>query len=185
MKIEYILFIVISLIFIKCKNESNQTEESGIVLKTVLKGSYSLPQVENVLQYQKDSIYYFLVEIKLINKTNYSREFITHSCSAGGNVVVDNKEISICINDCSMNVTEIIKLLPDKEFSLPVILQIKKESKVVDNKIRLGFLFLNPNDIDFKKSADIFIQSLDKLQNIVWSAPIILSSSISQPYEIK
>jgi len=156
--------------------------EPGIYFKAILRGSFNLPEID-AYNSENDSIYYFLVEAKLINSTNSSFEFLTYTCTTVGNIVVENKNIAPCVNNCSGNSLITIKLKPKQEFSLTVILKTFKANTY--ENVKIGWLLLNQNMVshdDYRKVLEI---NREKLVNVIWSNPIYLDESISLPYEIR
>lgn len=178
------IFIVLTyLIAINTNNSQkhNKSNEHELDLKAVVKGVYNLPEKD---LNGNDSLYYYLVEIRLTNNSKSIVEFITFSCASGANIVIstaNNTLIKTCSNNCGQNSMKLINLKPKQGFLLPVILAARKE--VLGSKIQLGWVLLNDYD-DFKNYINKDEGKKDQ-ENIVWSNTIKLVISGGQPYEIK
>jgi hypothetical protein len=160
---------------VKEKNEQN------LNLKPVFKGIYYYLEKDSANEDCCKSIY-FLVDVKIINYSDSIIEFIVYDCSIAENIVTDTKELHVCINSCTSNRKTIIKLMPNQEFSVPVIFKSKNE---INFKVKIGFVILSPKNIN---SDDVFLtlkESVENLKNVLWSNPIYINLGCGQPYEIK
>src|SRR5450759_663100 len=100
---------------IKRNNVKIGKKESKLVLTANLKASYS-----------NNNSYYYLVDLKLINNTKAECEFYTLTCGSLINVLTDSKQLSFLYHNCPTNFGVLVKLLPNQEYSIPVILLRKK-----------------------------------------------------------
>lgn len=172
-----ILFVLISSIF-SCqegkntnKNKIKNSGETGLVLKPVFKGRYDIAGSM------------FLVEVKIINKTNSTIKFLTYSCSTAANIIVDTKKIDICPNVCSRNLTVRIILNPNQEFRIPVILKTTVENSY--NKIRIGWIMIEDNGYNSEHVDEFLLKNQEDSKNVLWSAPFTIEAVYGQPFEVE
>ena len=173
MKPIYILSFLLAFTF--CGNKQSSIN-SNIVLKSYLNGVYNIPR-------EIDSVYYFLIEVRLINNTNFPIEFLTMNCSTGSSLVFDSEYFKTCINNCSRNFMVPIKLIPKQEFSFTTILEANEN---FPDFLKIGWIFINSKDLEgiddyFKKLK----RSREELENIIWSAPLELKHAGGRSYEIR
>lgn len=163
-------------------------KESKLVLKAIFKGGYSNFNNEN------DSNYYYLVDVKLINKTKSNYEFWTLSCASLVNILTNSKQVNFLYHNCSGNSATIIRLKPNQEYSIPVVLLRNKNIKEFEREIKFGFVFNQPKyrlglnipkliiDKDPIRETE---EMRDKQENVIWSDPIELSTVSFNPFEIR
>lgn len=156
-------------------------QETKLVLKAVFRGGYS--NFEN----DKDSNYYYLVDIHLINNTDSICEFITYSCSSLINILSDHKEYGYLFHNCASNYDTPVRLRPKQEFTLPVILFRNSHLYKSDDPVKFGFILLTRKYLfSQEESAYVLLDRMRKRQeNIIWSSPIILHTTSFHPYEIR
>jgi hypothetical protein len=175
------ILVFISFFFVSSVEEINQNESNKLVLKAIYRGNYSLPT--DKFSNKSDSIYYFLIDVKLINNTNKLVEFITFSCTPIGNIVLKSNTFNICPNNCINNGYFPVKLKTGQEFSIPVILEASKKN--ADNCIKIGWALLTE---DNTKSVDNYLEVLlkakTKYENVIWSNEICLDRVGGNPIEI-
>ncbi len=180
MKVIYTFFIIVSSFFLSNIKDVNQKKEADLGIKATFRGYYSFP--ENY--YSKDSMYYFLIEVKLINNTCDSIEFLTNSCTPVGNVVLESKNFKIYVNNCINNRNIPITLKPGQEFSIPLLLVANKKN--ANCYIKIGWALLTK---DNTKSIDNYLKVLEKAktkyENVIWSNQIYLDKAGGQPIDIK
>jgi hypothetical protein len=179
-----ILFIILLLIFsVPCiEKKCHHNSEPNLEFKAELKGSYKLPQIENAFPNDNESIIYYMIEVKLINRSDSIINFITYSCSVIGNIALSSNDVKKCYNRCSGNSPMIIHLKPTQEFSMPIILQSTKSNS--NSYINIGWIFLDAKilpDIDLKQTLS---NPVNMIQNIIWCNSIYLDSSGGKPFEI-
>lgn len=167
------------VLFSSCYNDKGNSISQRPTVTATLKGIFS--PLEDIQTCPCADNIYFLVDIKLVNTTEAHIKFLTYSCSAAENIVVEKKDIKTCVPGCSANYSEIIDLKPKEEFSLTIILKAKNGI----NEVKIGYVFLTPD----KVRADQFIltlnNSIKSLQNVIWAEPIYLDKEHGKPYEIK
>lgn len=167
--------VIVNLFLQLCSEKSNNLKESEVVLKSYLKSVYNLPR-------GNDSIYYLLVEVKIINNSNSKIEFLTMSCSTGENLVFDSGNVNDCINNCSGNSLAPITLNPKQEFS---VLSILKTTKDIPKYLKIGWVLVNDKDIgSLRDFFNILEESKGKLENIIWGAPLELTYAGVCPFEV-
>lgn len=150
---------------------------SDLVLKAICRGGFSFPD--------DDSSYYFLVEIKIINNTISSQEFVTYSCSSLINVLVDSKEVKFFYHNCSSNYPYHIKLKPNQEFSLPIMLQTKRKNWSSNNKVKFGYIIMHPRRLKDNESVSQILENMrEQQENVIWSEPIELNVTSFKPFKI-
>lgn len=167
--------LCISLVLISCQIEAQ--DYSGLVLKPILKGDYNLPQFRDSIAHGTPC--YFLVELKIINESQLIKEFIIYSCSATECLILDQDCVQVCFNNCGKNSITLISLKPGQVYSLPIILQQKKDTC----RIRIGFIPISP-----KIKRDYLSELLERHKNhkdIIWSDPLQLVPGGGQIYEVK
>jgi len=167
--------------FFSCNSQKDAGGNPPINIEAIIKGCYNLPQYDSRLYY--DSTYYFLTEVKITNSSEKNVEFLTFSCTTPGNVVFEAPFAIIDINNCSNNHMRKINLGPKQEFSLPFIFQVSK--RYLQRSISIGWIFLNPTEVDPANELKIFDESRKKLKNIVWGPSIKLDPSSGSPYVIE
>jgi hypothetical protein len=179
MKLTYIIFAFVFLIPLHNNSTTSQVKEPGLIFNAVLKGTYNFPEHTG-----NDSLYYFLIEVKLTNNLDSSILFLAYDCATAGNIVVDNNNINTCYNMCAGNSLSTFKLNPSQEFSLLIILKTKRE--YVFSKIKLGWIWLTyENTISSDNYLQVFEKSKKNLENILWSNPLQLSMSDGIPWVVK
>ncbi len=179
MKLKYLLFVYLILLTCCRNNASETTVESNLVLKATLKGSCFNPYSGN-----KDS--YFLVEAKLVNKTNKVFEFVSYSCATVGSIVTNSKEIVPLPVACSANSPTLIRIKPNHEFVMPVILFNKGSYNIDYDTIKLGFILLNPKEIkDIDKFHDVIRLCRESNTNVLWSDDNWLHITNGNSYEVR
>jgi hypothetical protein len=152
-------------------------EDKDLKLVVSCDGGLMLPK--------NDKNNYFLVDIMVVNQTRRIQEFTTYSCAVLSNIITDSDNIRFFYQRCSGNGPMVITLKPNQRFKMPVIMQIDKESFYKNNKIKFGFVILNPNDV-----RDTFVsQQLEEMrenkENIIWSEPLELSGTSNTPFRIE
>lgn len=157
-------------------------KESKLILTASLKASYS-----NV------NSYFYLVEIKLINNAKTECEFYTLSCGALINILTDSKQVSFLYNNCPTNYGVFVKLLPNQEYSIPIILYRNKNMPGFKFNVKFGFIINKPKSRPFLKNSSLTNQEIfeelklmrEKKENVIWTDPIILTTTNYCPYEIR
>jgi hypothetical protein len=186
---------LILLIFFSCSNnkENNKNnvnignKESKLVLTASLKASYS-----NFVN-SNDKNYYYLVELKLINNTKTECEFYTLTCGGLVNVLTDSRQVNFLYDNCSTNFGVVVKLLPNQEYSIPVILLRNKSMQGFRSSVKFGFIINKPKSSVLSKNSSLTNQEIfdelklmrEKQENIIWADPIILTTTNCSPYEIR
>ena len=165
------------LIFPFKMKESNLKETDELAMEVVLKGRYVFP-----FDTGHDSIYYYLVDVKLTNNTDSIIKFLAYNCSAAANIVVDKKYITLCAMNCGENSKAVIKLKPKQEFSLPVILMANLRHE--HNQVRIGFILLKPTEENFWNFPRLLESYRKSFKNVVWSSAFELTI-YGHPYEIR
>jgi hypothetical protein len=182
--------ILIILICFSCSDNAGNNrnnvkigkKESKLVLTANLKASYS-----------NDFNYYYLVELKLINNTKTECEFYSLTCGSLINVLTDSKQVSFLYHNCPTNFGVLIKLLPNQEYSIPVILYRNKYMQSFKFNVKFGFIINKPKSGPFSKNSSLTNQEIfaelklmrEKQENVIWTDPIILTTTNYSPYEIR
>lgn len=182
--------IIIILICFSCSENSGTDKnnvrpgkrESKLVLTANLKASYS-----------NDFNYYYLVDLKLINKTSTECEFYSLTCGSLINVLTDSKQVSFLYHNCPTNFGILVKLLPNQEYSIPVILFRKKYVQSFKYDVKFGFIINKPKSRPFSKNSSLTDQEIfaelksmrEKQENVIWTNPILLTTTNYSPYEIR
>ena len=171
----FVLSFCLSLF--NCQIETHK--DSGLAVKTVLKGDYNLPQFAG--SHVNDSTYYFLVEVNLVNKNHSEIKFLTYSCSPIECFVLNTDSVQICFNNCNKNSLTLINLKPKGVYSLPIILQANSKNPTCH--VKVGFILLDP---DIKESyLDVLSKRRKSLKDVIWSESIFLHPGGGLIYEIK
>jgi hypothetical protein len=178
---EFIILLSFLSIPFSCHLGKSDLKECKLSIKPNLKGIYYYLGKDSVNSPRCDNIF-FLIDVKLVNETDSTFSFLINDCSTTENVVVDTKDLIICINSCTRNGLRIIDLKPHQEFSVPVILKAKKE---IDYKIKIGFILLSPKDIGADDFFLKLIYCVQNLKNVLWSNSFRIGLNYSFPYEIK
>jgi len=173
MKLIRIITIVTIVIFLNNCGASCQIKEPGLVLKAILKGSYTLSK--------GDESHYFLVDIDLCNNTDSTCSFVAYSCETNLSLVVDYKPVVICSNKCGGNFARLINVKANQTFSIPVILKVDSYNDVIDKPIKLGLVMLRCDD--FSEVIKLILQKKERGEDIIWSSPFFLDG-YGQPYEL-
>lgn len=176
------IFLLLSIVTVfLLRDKENGEKEPALKLEPVFKGIYYYLEKDSADEDCCKNVYY-LIDVKIINHSDSIIEFIVFDCTLAENIITDTKELKVCINSCSPNSTTIIKLLPNQEFSVPVIFKSKNE---IDFKVRIGFVIISPKDVWADKIFSTIVESLENLKNILWSDPINIGLKYGHPYEIK
>lgn len=165
----------------KIKDPKIARKEDKLVVKANLVASYS--NYSN----PRDRNYYYLVDVKLINNTNKECEFYTLICGSLVNIITDSGQLSFLYHNCSSDLAALIKLHPKQEYSVAVILVRNKYIKEFNHNVRFGFIISKPKTGPITNHAIVSdLKSMrEKQENAIWSAPVILTATNSNSYEIK
>ncbi|MGA1977988.1 MAG: hypothetical protein ABSG89_09060 [Bacteroidales bacterium] len=177
-RIFFLLVIIILIIVCRAGNNGKEIKPNVIAIS---KGTFCYMEYDSL----KDPCgrhYYYLIDVKIINNSDSTIEFWATTCTTGATVVADTKELFNCINSCTKNGFKIIRLKPKQEFSLPVIFRSEKE---IDFKVKIGFIYLNPKNINASAYFDELFKCRRTLENVIWSVPIGIGLGYNQPYEIR
>lgn len=171
------MLVIAFLYLLQLGSEGKNSDDKGLIVTALLKGTY----------YQetgpcKGNVHY-LVEINVMNISNEIKEFMTYDCTTAGNVVSDSKGIVNWVNLCPSNSMTEIKLKPKQIFSVPVILLSEKE---INTKVKFGFICLNRKIVASPEDFYLIInKSREKLENVIWSEPIMIDIRYGNHYTIK
>jgi hypothetical protein len=180
MKVLCTFLIIANSFFLSNNKDVNQKKGTELGIKATLRGCYSFSENYN----STDSMYYFLIEVKLINNTYDQIEFLTHSCTPVGNLVLESENYKICVNNCRNNQNIPIKLKPGQEFSIPLLLKANKRN--ANCYIKIGWALLTKENT---KSIDNYLKVLEKAktkyENVIWSNQFYLDTAGGQPIDIK
>jgi hypothetical protein len=156
---------------------SNLKDTDELAIEVVLKGRYVFPYYTG-----HDSIYYYMVDVKLTNNTDSIIKFLAYDCSTAANIVVDKEYVTLCAMNCGGNSKAVIKLKPKQEFSLPVILMANLRYE--QSQVRIGFILLQPTKENFWNFTSLLESYRKSLKNVVWSSAFELTMN-GHPYEIR
>jgi hypothetical protein len=180
MKILYfflVLFICSSFLNL---DALSQKVNNPLIVEAVSRGAYNLP----ISNKGHQPPYYYLLELKLINKSDHTSKFLTFCCTPMGNMLIDSKEYIICPPICYGNSIQTIRLEPGQTFCISVI--IKNDIEKLNDSIRVGWIYLNnenTTDVD-----DFYIKLGEAHQNknyVIWSKKMSLEIFDSVPIEIQ
>jgi len=174
-----IVLLSLVSIFLPVDMGKRETEQS-LQLKTVFKGVYYYLEKDSANENCCKHIYY-LVDVKIINNSDSVAEFIGYDCTTAENIVTDTKELQVCINSCPSNSQIVFKLMPKQEFSVPVIF---KSPNSIDFKVKIGFVILSPKNISWDDAFPAIEESVENLENVLWSDPIKIGLNLAKPFEV-
>lgn len=163
------------------------TKESGLFLTANLLACYSNYSNPN------DKNYYYLLELSLKNQTNNEYEFYTLSCGSLVNIVTDSKQLGFLYHNCSKNYGVLVKLKPQQEYNIPVIVLRNRYMQGFLHNVKFGFIFNERKSTPFNKNTPLTneeiiseLQALrEKQENIIWSDPVPLTATNFKQYEIR
>ncbi len=163
------------------------TKESGLFLTANLLACYSNYSNPN------DKNYYYLLELSLKNQTNTEYEFYTLSCGSLVNVVTDSKQLGFLYHNCSKNYGVLVKLKPQQEYNIPVIVLRNRYMQGFLHNVKFGFIFNERKSTPFNKNTPLTneeiiseLQALrEKQENVIWSDPVPLTATNFKQYEIR
>ena len=163
------------------------TKESGLFLTANLLACYSNYSNPN------DKNYYYLLELSLKNQTNTEYEFYTLSCGSLVNVVTDSKQLGFLFHNCSKNYGVLVKLKPQQEYNIPVIVLRNRYMQDFLHNVKFGFIFNERKSTPFNKNTPLTneeiiseLQALrEKQENVIWSDPVPLTATNFKQYEIR
>jgi hypothetical protein len=160
-------------------------EEGKVIVIPTFRGRYFHDN-------DKDSSTFFLFDVKLINHSKSQIEFWTLTCSPSVNVLIDSDQLNFFIPECSGNSIKIIKLNPNQEFLMPIVLQYSGIYKDINSPIRFGFIIDKPKYKGLSKQPAFDRDPRDELyemrkskKNVIWSEPVDLFSTNNYLYEIR
>lgn len=176
----YTILIIVFLLSHLKDEKSKISENQGIILKSTLRSTYEILGDKN----GNEITYYFLIEVKLVNNSNSSLEFLTQMCTTGANIVIDSKDINLFVNNCSNNSITKITLNPKQEFS--VIEKFYSKEKDLPDKIKIGWIMF-PTKKDFYSQNFYEVLNMYKksLENVIWSEPLELHYAGGKTFDIK
>lgn len=163
------------------------TKESGLLLTANLLACYSNYGNPN------DKNYYYLLELSLNNQTDTEYEFYTLSCGSLVNVVTDSKQLGFLYHNCSKNYGVLVKLKPQQEYNIPVIVLRNRYMQGFLHNVKFGFIFYERKSTPFNKNTPLTneeiiseLQALrEKQENVIWSDPVPLTATNFKQYEIR
>lgn len=181
MKNVFLFLLFLSLI--QCTTSTtNKIEKKEYVITAVQKGAYNFQRDYSSLISRNDSIYNYLFEMKIKNNGNEILRFVTFSCSIIDNVVLDSKEIFLCVNNCAKNSMQIIELKPLEELIFPIILQTNQKNAY--NHLKIGFVLIQPSKNINNFKEELYMKKKN-FENIVWTSIIQLHPASGTPYELR
>lgn len=163
------------------------TKEAGLFLTANLLACYSNYSNPN------DKNYYYLLELSLKNQTNTDYEFYTLSCGSLVNVVTDSKQLGFLYHNCSKNYGVLVKLKPQQEYNIPVIVLRNRYMQGFIHNVNFGFILSERKSTSFNKNTPLTneeiiseLQTLrEKQENVIWSDPVPLTATNFKQYEIR
>lgn len=165
MQKHHLLILAVIACFTSC-NAVGQVNRSGLILEGRQLGTYFQPPC--------DSSYIFLFEAQIINYSNVPKEFVAYSCLTAFNFLTDNNEVNLIGNPCSENAPLTFRLASGDKLTIPLILNIKQSAKKNIDSIRIGFVFLAPQDFSWETFRDSIAEKKMQKTNILWSEPVSL-----------
>jgi hypothetical protein len=180
--------LIVLVLCISCNDKSKENHKNiiparkNLLLTAKLDASFS--DVRN---------YYYLIDLRLKNKTKSTCEFYTLSCGSLINILTDSKDVSFLYHNCPSNIGILVRLKPDQEYSIPIILLRPCYHQVHDFDVKFGFIINKPrtkllSKNEFPGDQEIFNelkQMRTKQENVIWSEPIVLTTTNYCPYEIR
>lgn len=141
-----------------------------------------------------DTSAFFLFDIILTNYTKKEVEFWTLTCTPQANVVINSDLLNFFIPQCNSNGPRLIKLSPNQQFIVPIVLQSSAHNiKGLGSQFKFGFIVNEPKyKIGLDKTLDPTQIPYDELmrmrrtkENTIWSKPFDLFGDNYFLYEIR
>ena len=125
-------------------------------------------------EFEKLDGFFYFISINLINYTDSTLYFWSMTCSWEENWVFNNNVIKLYGHACDNNSPCIRMLEPGKSFNFKGIVHIFEDLKYIENNgIRLGFVFINKNEISNVSSfREILDFKFKERKDIIWSGPL-------------
>jgi len=181
-------FILLLLCF-SCNNNIEKEKDPTKIVKKEEKLFVEANLIASYINYTnpRDRNLYYLVDIKLINNSNKDCDFYTLICGALVNIVTDSKQLSFLYHNCSANQASLIKLHPKQEYSVSTILVRNKYISNFNHNVRFGFILNKPKTGPITNHEIVTdLKSLrEKMENVIWSDPVILTATNYNSYEIR
>ena len=167
----------------------------SIILATSCKTNTSVIPFENGITFQTNFIgnslmicpdtgdRYFLINSKLVNHTDKEFEFVAFSCATASSIVINHVCIEPCVSACSMNYPTVIRLEPNQELRMPVVLKFSNCDLSSNDSLRIGIVLINPTGLkDLSDFGTLLNKSRSNFENVLWSVPL---NNGDQPFEIR
>jgi hypothetical protein len=91
----------------------------------------------------------FFVKTTLTNYTKDTIKFTTMSCECQGEYCVNNVAVKFYPSECFKNISEVIEVLPNKNFERELLLTSNIDPKeLADNDLKIGFNFIRVEQLD-------------------------------------
>jgi hypothetical protein len=160
-----------------CKTNSSIIPcENGIIFQTIFIGN-------NLRICPDSSARYFLINSKLVNHTDKEFEFVAYSCATASSIVINHDCIKPCVSACSNNYPTVIRLEPNQEFRMPVVLKISNCDLSYNDSLRIGIVLINPTRLnDISDFGTMLNKSRTNFENVLWSEPL---NNGDKPSEIR
>jgi hypothetical protein len=177
-------FIITIVFFLYNVNSSCQSKDNcGLILNANVRGCYNFPYKDYSFK-RNDSLDYYLLDVKLINNSDKMIEFLTNDNMPIANVILTSEDIRMVNNIFTNSSLFPVKLDPGKEFSFPLILELKNGK--FDKKIKLGWAYLTYENTG---SRDNYFKVLEKARteyvNVIWSDSLLLDIRVTKPIEVR
>lgn len=183
MKSSFILLTIASLLFPHSGEKKEIINGPDVSIMATIRACYELELNDSIPRVENADIYFYLLEVKLVNNSKSSVDFLTYSCATIGNIVVNQKFIKVCANRCVNNQVTTIKLEPGQEFSVTAILRTNRVYS--RSKIKIGWILLTYKNTgspgNFNEALE---RSRSRFENVLWSGPIDLQYPSNHNYEI-
>lgn len=160
-----ILVLLISLIFISCKNKS---ENADIIVNAIVIRSYDTIFENNNSKKMYD------IKLSILNKSEKPITFWIMNCSWQDNFIINTNLWSFFNNGCDKNfpITKTIK--PSDSLCYKATIIQNDDFPPIIYTTKFGFIYID--SLELKKYSDFykFIEDKSKHNKIFWSNPLIL-----------
>lgn len=167
-------YFITLLISLSCNNLKD--EDLNLRLNATINSTYSV--------FDCDTLYYLLMDVRLINKTDSTCTFLASECTTSFIFLANTNLLNFNANSCSANSEVPISIKPSQEFSIPILLSIKEKDCNVLKKFKLGMVLLHPHTFH-QEFPSIILNMKKNKSNIIWSSDISLNIINNQQYKIE
>lgn len=187
-------FPILAIAIVSCKSSNPEMkkinmlkEKTELEVDSKYRGSYFH---EN----DNDTSAFFLFDVILTNYTKKEVEFWTLTCTPQANVVINSDLLNFFIPQCYGNGPRLIKLSPNQQFVVPIVLQVGKHDKNgLGSQFSFGFIINKPKyKLGLNKTLDYAKDPFRELvemrrtkENTIWSKSFDIFGDNYFLYEIR